>query len=162
MARIRTAGQDPPDEVLGQILRQRFSTTANECLIRARDEAAQRGRHEISIEHLLLAVQRVDEPLFVDDAGVRVRLSEEDLRLTPQTTVSLRATESIPFSSDIKAVIQDAAGEASDLGHTAVQPPHLLLAILDQNTTWASQVLSSRGVTRQRIVDAIRRRSAGE
>ncbi len=60
------------------------------------------------------------------------------------------------FNEKANVALNNAVNAAEDLGHTYIGSEHLLLGILRDTTSTACVILTSRGVTAQKVEDAIR------
>ncbi len=105
---------------------EHFDDRARQCVARTRDEIGRLGHAEIGAEHLLLGIAAVDDELV----GVEV----ERLRAA---VVALQGVGPgaepgwSQFSAEAKAALEGANAQALALGHTTIEPAHLLLAVLD-------------------------------
>ncbi|MGW7257174.1 Clp protease N-terminal domain-containing protein [Streptomyces sp. NPDC054834] len=61
----------------------------------------------------------------------------------------------LPFSSEAKAVVQEAPSEADRLGQASVEPIHILLALIAQDGGTAVRVLRANGVDLSRVRQSI-------
>src|SRR5690625_6243710 len=59
------------------------------------------------------------------------------------------------FTPEARHVVRSAQQESRQLNHGYIGTEHLLLALLDQQATTASQVLSHLGLTHEQAVDTI-------
>lgn len=105
---------------------EHFDDRARRCIVLTHEEAGRLGHSEIGAEHLLLGIAAVDDGLV----GVEV----ERLRAA---VVALQGVGPgaepgwTQFSAEAKAVLEGAKGQALALGHTTIEPAHVLLAVLD-------------------------------
>ncbi len=60
------------------------------------------------------------------------------------------------FNEKANVALNNAVNAAEDLGHTYIGSEHLLLGILKDSTSTASSVLNSRGITHQKVEDAVK------
>lgn len=60
------------------------------------------------------------------------------------------------FNEKANVALNNAVNAAEDLGHTYIGSEHLLLGILKDTTSAASVILISRGITAQKVEDAIK------
>jgi ATP-dependent Clp protease ATP-binding subunit ClpC len=127
---------------------ERYTEQARRALFFARYEVTQRGATSIDTEHLLLGLIR--EP-----RGLIIRIFEESnvspatLRQAIEARLEVREpipSLEIPFSAEIKRVLQYAAEEADSLGHSYIGIEHLLLGLLRQDGSVAAAVLTAHGV----------------
>jgi hypothetical protein len=122
----------------------RFEGEALQAIFFARYEASSFGRSEITLEHLLLGVLRQDQALRSalagreEEARRRIEAMESDRRRTPPT-------EDLPLSEECRTAIQGAIEEANDCAEPRVRTPHLIRAILKQESTLAAHILRDCG-----------------
>lgn len=105
---------------------EHFDEAARRCIVGTQEETRRLGHAEIGAEHLLLGIARVDERLV--GTGV------EKLRAA---VVGLQGIgdngpgEMLQFTAEALAALEGANEQALVRGHTAIDPAHLLLAVLD-------------------------------
>ena len=105
---------------------EHFDERARLCVVRTQEEAIRLGRSEIGAEHLLLGIAAVDDGLV----GVEV----ERLRAA---VVALHGVGGgtkdgwTQFGPEAQAALEASNEQALALGHTTIDPAHLLLAVLD-------------------------------
>jgi hypothetical protein len=125
---------------------ERFSESARLVVVLAQEEARGIGHPHIGAEHLLLGVVRVEHAIL--PAGV------EDIRARIGRGPGTHAGQ-IPFTPGAKATLERAAGEALALGHSSIEPAHLLLGLADE-----PEAVLAAGATSERIRAAATRRLA--
>ena len=107
---------------------EHFDERARLCIVRTHEETGRLGHEEIGAEHLLLGIAAVDDAIV----GVEV----ERLRAA---VVALQGVGPgaepgwTQFSAEAKAALDGANAQALALGHTTIDPAHLLLAVLDSD-----------------------------
>jgi len=134
-----------------------FTEGARRVIFFARYEASQYGSRAIETEHLVLGALKEDRTLIKrcseTSSTVELIRSEIEKHLAGQTRVSAGAD--LPMSESCKRVLAHAVNEALVLNHAYVGVEHLLLGILREEKTPASQILRSSGLdashVRQRI-----------
>jgi enamine deaminase RidA (YjgF/YER057c/UK114 family) len=128
---------------------ERFTERARRALFFARYEATQLGAVSIETEHLLLGLIRESKGV----AGLifaRSDLSLDLIRIGIERSAIFRektplSTE-IPFSAELKQVLQYAAAEADRLQHDHIGAEHLLLGILREEKSVAASILVEKGM----------------
>ncbi len=139
-----------------------FTDKARRVLMSARREAMEFGHDYISAEHLLLAITQVSDSmavLILTNLGVDIM----DLRMEIEKGLSrgpLRRTyaQEIPLSTSAKRAINNAIDEAKKMGHPSVGTEHILLGILLESKSMASQILENRfGINPSIVRDEIKR-----
>jgi len=94
--------------------------------VRTQEETGRLGHAEIGAEHLLLGIACVDDELV----GIEV----ERLRAAVVSVSGVGEGASdgwTQFAPETKAALEGANEQALALGHTTIEPAHLLLAVLD-------------------------------
>jgi len=125
---------------------ERYTEKARRVIFFARHEASQYGTPEINSEHILLALLR-------EDAGLMHRsfpnLQPEHIRRKIEAWLPRRdpipTNRDLPLSPDGKAVLKYADNESERLAHKHIGTEHLLLAILVEGKSLASQLLREAG-----------------
>jgi ATP-dependent Clp protease ATP-binding subunit ClpA len=104
---------------------EHFDERARQCVVLAQEELRRLGHEELGTVHLLLGVARIDGALLgVEVEAVRAAVVALQGTGTP-------SSDPVPFSAEAKAALEGANGEALALGHTVIDPAHILLALLD-------------------------------
>ena len=105
---------------------EHFDDRARQCIVHTRAEIGRLGHVEIGAEHLLLGIAAVDDEL------VGVELERLRAAVVALQGVGPGAEPGwTQFSADAKAALEGANAQALALGHTTIDPAHLLLAVLD-------------------------------
>jgi ATP-dependent Clp protease ATP-binding subunit ClpA len=104
---------------------EHFDERARMCVVLAQEELRRLGHAELGSMHLLLGVARVDAELL----GVEV----EALRaaIVALHGIGTPSDDPVPMSADGKAALEGANTQALRLGHTTIEPAHLLLALIE-------------------------------
>jgi ATP-dependent Clp protease ATP-binding subunit ClpA len=131
----------------------KFTQNARQALRLAQDEAISFANNYIGTEHLLLGLldtpEGVAKPILssmgVDLAQLRAAIESA---IAPSTT---QAIGEIGLTPRAKRVIDLAVQEARLLGHHYVGQEHLLLGLVREGESIAWSVLSSLGVTLDRL-----------
>jgi len=144
---------------------ERFTQSAIRAVFLAREEAARFVRTSIETEHLLLGLIRETEN--VPEKGItRLIFARSQLSLDLiRKEIERRRTHAkgagpveLPFSSEVKRVLQHAAAEADHLQHRDIGTEHLLLGILREDRSVAASVLMEQGMVlatvRENVVKA--------
>lgn len=139
---------------------ERFNDAARRALFFARYEASQLGSVCIESEHVLLGVIREGHSRNpASEIGHRILalsgLSPEQIlkRIEARVVIRPKVANSIeiPFSDQMKRVLQLAADEADRLQHAEIGPEHLLLGLLQEGQSTAAAAL---GVGRMSLSEA--------
>ncbi len=120
-------------------------------------EAAKRLRNDkIEVEHLLIGIIIDNENRAVSalkELGVDTEKLKFDLENAIRNPMGPINMGSLPFSQNVKRVLDIASEEAKKLGHNYIGPEHILIAIMSGYTGIAYIILENNGIT----VDALRR-----
>ena len=131
---------------------EHFDERARQCVERSEQEARRLGHAELGTVHLLLGIAAVAPEL--------IGLDIEPLRAS---VVALhgssppRSGDQLPISSETKAALEGANARALALGHTTIDPAHLLLAVLDAGGGGARALREAGappGAVRERATEA--------
>ena len=144
----------------------RFTERAQEAASRA-FEIMQRYQHtQLDTEHILLAlleqekgtVVQILERLGVDVEAVRDQL-DADLRASPRVIVATSIVQAAQVFATprVKAIIDQANKEATQLGDEYISTEHLFLAIVAVRDGASARILNEAGVTRDRILAVLPR-----
>lgn len=134
----------------------KFTDRARRALQAAQEHAGRLGHDQITAEHLLLGV--VHDPTAVaTQALVQLNVNVEEIARAASSAVPARAAQAGPggLSDSARRAIELAVDEARRLDHHYVGTEHLLLGLLRVETSPATDVLKTRGVTLERARMAI-------
>ncbi len=134
----------------------KFTLKSQEALELAQNTAANRGNPQVEVEHLLLALLSDEEGLPVE---IMKKLGADLDRIRNET---LKAVERLPtqsgtmtadryFSNQLREVLEKAFREMEQLKDEYLSVEHMLIAIAESSGTQASKILTSRGVTKDKI-----------
>ncbi|MBI4475166.1 MAG: hypothetical protein HY646_21050, partial [Acidobacteria bacterium] len=134
---------------------ERYSLKAIRVVYYAREEVGRHGGTIIDSAHLVLGVLRespelIERVLRPGDSLEAFRREVEahagKSETNPDTTVDL------PMTSECEQIVLAATEEANFLSHATVEPAHLVLAILHQESSPAAQILRTHGIDRDAIL----------
>jgi ATP-dependent Clp protease ATP-binding subunit ClpA len=141
---------------------ERYTEKARRVIFFARYEACQLGSQSIDPEHILLGILREDkqlvERLFSDGSRETIEIRTV-IEQQSDGERRMAASVDLPLSRGSKAVLHGAADASDRLGHRCIAPEHLILGLIGQTDSLASELLSEHGVTEERFwtrVDWIR------
>jgi ATP-dependent Clp protease ATP-binding subunit ClpC len=141
----------------------RFTERAQDAAARAY-EIVQRFRHtQVDTEHLFLAlleqnegaIPQLLEELNVDIDAIRDRLTAE-LENSPKVAVYGGGVGQIYYTPRIRTILDLADGEANRLKDEYISTEHIFLAILSERNTPTARIIKEFGITRERVLDAIK------
>jgi hypothetical protein len=126
---------------------ERFSEKARRSIFFARYEASTYGRSYIEAEHLLLGLLREDRALFVQlgIGSTEAFRQKVDSRLQPAKE-SISTSVDLPLSDECARALSYAALDADAFGHKTIEPSHLLLGLLHDETSFAAELLRVNGI----------------
>jgi ketosteroid isomerase-like protein len=139
---------------------ERFTEPARRTLFFSRAEATAHGQLAIAPEHLLLGMLRESGGRVHDVLSVAQVSSERlrsDIEAAPVEGKPIGRAIEIPFSEPTKHVLQYAAEEADQLGHSDIAPEHLLLGLLREDGSIAASSLKRQGLHLRDARDSVMR-----
>ncbi len=147
----------------------RFTERAQDAAMRAYEVLQRFGHTQVDTEHLLLALIEQPEGVIPDilqqmgaDLEALRRRLDEELRRTPRSQIFGGGVGQVYITPRLKRVIDQSNEEASKLKDDYISTEHLFLAIANERNTAASRILAEVGVTRDRILDAIKEVRGGQ
>jgi ATP-dependent Clp protease ATP-binding subunit ClpB len=141
----------------------RLTEKAQEALRAAQSEATRLGHQQIDVEHLLLALldqegglaRSILDKSGVDADQVRERVETELARL-PKVSSTTGAAGEVYITGRLNRLLVQAEDEAKQLKDDYVSVEHILLAIVDERSGTAGRILSELGLTRDKLMQALR------
>ncbi|HEX2771145.1 MAG TPA: Clp protease N-terminal domain-containing protein [Micromonosporaceae bacterium] len=136
--------------VAGDSSMDRFTNRAKVVVLKAQNDARDRGHHEVSSLHLVLGLLAEWEGLAgraIEAAGITkdAVAAAAVAGLPPNGQPSVHH---VPFSAGLKKVHELIVREALRLGHTYVGTEHILLGLLEAGDEPGAQVLTNLGVSK--------------
>ena len=120
-------------------------------------ESAKKLRNDkIEVEHILIGIIMDNDNRAVAalrELGVDVEKVKLDLENAMRNPTGPFGMGALPFSHNVKKVLDASVEEARKLGHNYIGPEHILIAILSSYTGIATIMLENNGIT----ADAVRR-----
>ncbi|GIW44435.1 MAG: chaperone protein ClpB 1 [Candidatus Binatia bacterium] len=145
----------------------RFTEKSQEALRQAQTLATRRNHQGIDVEHLLLALLEPRDGLataILQAAGANMaRLkerAEQELRKLPQVTGPAAAPDQVYVTQRLSRVLTRAEEEAQALKDEYVSIEHLLLAMLQDQTS--ARMFQEAGVTRDTLMQALQKVRGGQ
>jgi ATP-dependent Clp protease ATP-binding subunit ClpC len=147
----------------------RFTERAQDAAARAYEIVQRYSHTQVDTEHMFLAlleqndgvVPQILEHLNVDTARMETRVDEE-LRNSPKVSVYGGGVGQIFYTPRIRTILELAQGEANRLKDEFISTEHIFLAVLSERNTPTSRILQEFGVTRERVMEAIKYLRGGQ
>src|SRR5882672_1249301 len=141
----------------------RLTEKAQEALRAAQSEATRLGHQQFDVEHLLLALLEQEGGLarsILDKSGVDTDLVREhvetELARLPKVSSTTGAAAEVYITGRLNHLLVQAEDEAKQLKDDYVSVEHILLAIVDERSGSAGRILSELGLTRDKLMQALR------
>ena len=129
----------------------RFSQRIKDVLSYSKEESVRLGNAHISTEHLFLGILRDGEGLAIDILILMgaelydLRRSIEEL-IRPESAIKVSDTDNIPLLKSAEKVLKLVYLEAKSLQDDTIDTGHLLLAIMKDENSIATQVLKEHNI----------------
>ncbi|MBL8058177.1 MAG: AAA family ATPase, partial [Anaerolineales bacterium] len=142
----------------------RFTERAQDAAARAYEILQRYGHTQVDTEHILLAlleqpegvIPQILERMSVDQEFIRRRL-DDVLRASPRGAVyGSGGTGQVFITPRVKRIVDLANDEAGRLKDEYISTEHLFLAILSERNTAVARILAEAGVTKERVLDAVK------
>jgi len=136
---------------------ERYSEKARRVIFFARYEASQLGGPAIEVEHLLLGLLRENQDLFQKffPAPETVAAIRAEIERGNTFHEKVSASVDMPLSPSAKRVLMHAAAESEKRHHRHIGPEHLLLAVIQEEASLASQALMRHGLTAEKVIGLV-------
>jgi hypothetical protein len=139
--------------VPGEGSMDRFTNRANVVMLKAQNEARERGHQEVTSLHLVLGLIAEWEGFAgraIEAAGVtKASVITSTIRALPASAPPLPAHA--PFSVGLKKVHELSEREALRLGHGYVGTEHILLGLLEAQEEPGARVLTDLGLSKSDV-----------
>ncbi len=136
--------------VAGDSSMDRFTDRAKVVVLKAQNDARNRGHHEVTSLHLVLGLLTEWEGLAgraIEAAGVtKDAVANATVAALPPAGEPI--AYHVPFSAGLKKVHELIVREALRLGHNYVGTEHILLGLLEARDEPGAQVLTGLGVSK--------------
>ena len=142
---------------------ERYTEKARRVIFFARYEASQYGAQAIEAEHILLGILREDkqlaQALFPDarSAGDSIR---REVELRSGTQEKVHASVDLPLAPNAKKALSYAVDESERLYHDHIGTEHLMLGLIREDKSFASELLRAREVTTGKVADYLNNKPA--
>ncbi len=137
-----------------------FSQRTRELLSFSREEAVRLGNDHVGVEHLMLALLRDSDALaskILQEHGISLKAFMRELEDRVRAAVK-RPIDSarLIVSRQVEQIFRRAGVEASRLESSEVQPEHVFLAILRDESSPITQALEQYGIRYGVVLEALR------
>jgi ATP-dependent Clp protease ATP-binding subunit ClpC len=132
----------------------RFTERARKVVILAKEEARRFNHDYIGTEHILLGLIREGEGVaaaVLEKMGMDLQTIRLEVEKVVQPGPTTQILGDIPFTPRAKKALELAAEEARALGHNYIGTEHILLGIIREGESVASQVLLNLGLDLDRV-----------
>jgi ATP-dependent Clp protease ATP-binding subunit ClpC len=134
---------------------ERYTEKARRAIFFARYEASELGSEAIEAEHILLGVLREDkvlaQTLFADGTS-DINTIRDKIATRPVAGKKVPASVDMPLSATSKRVLARAADESEKLAQRHIATEHLLLGLIREKGSLASELLLAGGVTANEVI----------
>ncbi len=134
---------------------ERYTERARRVIFFARYEASQFGSTTIETEHLLLGLVHEDRNIIHRFHDQSVSIESIRAEITARVPIHEKVSISIdlPLSNECKRILAYSAEETERLHHRSIGTEHLLLGMLREEKSLASQILRGHGLDVSAIRD---------
>jgi ATP-dependent Clp protease ATP-binding subunit ClpC len=137
-----------------------FSQRARELLTYSREEAIRLGNDYVGVEHVMLALLRdAETPVakILEEHGVPLKALRRELEDRVRSPVK-RPVESgrLLLSRQVEQIFRRASIEASRVESPEVQPEHVFLALLRDESSPITQTLEQYGIRYANVLEVLR------
>ena len=147
----------------------RFTERAQEAAQKAAEVIQRYGHNQIDTEHILLALIEQEQGVvgqLLEIMSVDAQMLKEKLDImlkeSPKASIFGGGAGQIFITPRVKRVIEVANQEATILNDEYISTEHLFLAIVEEKDTPSSRLLKENGVTKDRVLDAIKELRGGQ
>ncbi|WP_374686301.1 ATP-dependent Clp protease ATP-binding subunit [Promineifilum sp.] len=147
----------------------RFTERAQDAAARAYEIVQRYSHTQVDTEHVFLAlleqqdgaIPQILTALNADSMQMQERLDRE-LRASPKVSVYGGGVGQVFYTPRIRTVLELSQGEANRLKDEFISTEHIFLAILSERNTPSARILQEFGITRERVLDAIKELRGGQ
>jgi tetratricopeptide (TPR) repeat protein len=130
---------------------ERYTQKSRGTMHLAKCEADGFGSLEVSAEHILLAL--LGDPALI--SGTMEGVSESEIRDAINAHIPHRRPDplphDLPLNKEAWAALVLATEEADRLGHRHVQNEHVLLGLVQSESSYAARLLRQKGITAEKL-----------
>lgn len=135
----------------------RFTEAARRCVFFAIQEAQEARTAYLETPQLALGILKQAEVTPPWDRLDLHPIGERLCQLEPRhgTRAATRDPGDVPLSREVKSILNESEHLMREFGHTAVDLPHLLLALLSDKKSMTKQILEESGLDERAILRRI-------
>lgn len=137
---------------------ERFTERARKVMSLARQEAMRLNHEYIGTEHILLGLIQEGSGVAANvlkNMDLELRKIRMEVEKLVTNTSNVLQMGQLPFTPRAKKVLELALEEANNLGHNYIGTEHLLLGLLRENESVASQVLMNLGLKLEEVREEV-------
>ena len=138
---------------------EKFTLKAQEALQKAQNIASEYNSPEITPEHLLLALLEIEGtivPPLIEKIGANLHQIHEETKREIEKLPKVSGSAQVYLSSTLNSIIQKSSTISAQLKDEYITGEHLLLAIAEEKSTPAGQLLQRNGVIKTTILQALK------
>jgi ATP-dependent Clp protease ATP-binding subunit ClpC len=146
---------------------ERYTERARRVLFFARYECSVLGSPSIETEHLLLGLVREGKGItarILQRAQTSLDALRDEVKTRSVFKEQFPTSVEIPFSQEVKRILQYTAEEADRLEHSYIGTEHILLALLRDTASVAGSILDAHGLrhdeVRKQLLEMLQERPA--
>jgi len=138
-----------------------FTPRAQQVLNLARKEAKKLDHNHIGSEHLLLGLLRLKQGVAVnvlEKLGVNIEAVTDEVESKMEADPEkqkLKPTSELPYTPRVRKILSLAGKEAKSLNHSYIGTEHILLGILKDTDSVATQILKSLDIDIEAVREEI-------
>ncbi len=144
---------------------ERYTEKARRVIFFARYEASQFGAPAIEPEHLLLGLMREDKTLtarFLARAQASLEAIRKEIEGRAPLREKISTSVELPLAPETKRVLAYAHEESDRLQHRHIGTEHLLLGLLREERSMASEILHERGLRLAAVREEVARATGSD
>ncbi len=138
-----------------------FTDRVKKVMQLAREESVRLGSDYVGTEHLLLGLIREGDGVAINVIkNLNVDLDDLAKEIERSVTTAggmMTIGQMIPFTPRAKKVLEVAAQEARSMGHRYIGTEHLLMALVKDDDSVASNVLTNLSIDYERVKEEVER-----
>ncbi|MFC1923821.1 ATP-dependent chaperone ClpB [Chloroflexota bacterium] len=136
----------------------RYTEKAQEAVLAAQKLAEEKNHTQIEVEHLLFALADQESgvvPQVLSKLGIDPAQLKHDIEIELERQPKASGPAQVYISQNLKKVMDASEKEAGRFKDEYISTEHLLIAIVDQDTSTAGRILKGYGITKDRIYQVL-------